>query len=80
MHSCFLYHAAKAGMDFGIVNAGVLPVYEEIPLEERTLIEDLIFNRFVNATDKELDLDSKEEKALIQNTAKILMLRFIIAI
>lgn len=55
MHSCFLYHAAKAGMDFGIVNAGVLPVYEEIPLEERTLIEDLIFNRFVNATDKLLN-------------------------
>lgn len=55
MHSCFLYHAAKAGMDFGIVNAGVLPVYEEIPLEERNLIEDLIFNRFVNATDKLLN-------------------------
>lgn len=55
MHSCFLYHAAKAGMDFGIVNAGVLPVYEEIPLEERTLIEDLIFNHFVNATDKLLN-------------------------
>lgn len=55
MHSCFLYHAAKAGMDFGIVNAGVLPVYEEISLEERTLIEDLIFNRFVNATDKLLN-------------------------
>lgn len=55
MHSCFLYYAAKAGMDFGIVNAGVLPVYEEIPLEERTLIEDLIFNRFVNATDKLLN-------------------------
>jgi 5-methyltetrahydrofolate--homocysteine methyltransferase len=55
MHSCFLYHAAKAGMDLGIVNAGVLPVYEEIPLEERTLIEDLIFNRFVNATDKLLN-------------------------
>ena len=55
MHSCFLYHAAKAGMDFGIVNAGVLPVYEEIPLEERTLIDDLIFNRFVNATDKLLN-------------------------
>lgn len=55
MHSCFLYHAAKAGMDFGIVNAGVLPVYEDIPLEERTLIEDLIFNRFVNATDKLLN-------------------------
>lgn len=52
MHSCFLYHAALAGMDFGIVNAGVLPVYEDIPLEERTLIEDLIFNRSPEATDR----------------------------
>lgn len=52
MHSCFLYYAAKAGMNFGIVNAGVLPVYEEIPLEERTLIENLIFNRSGKATDE----------------------------
>ena len=52
MHSCFLYHAGKAGMDFGIVNAGVLPVYEDIPEEERTLIEDLIFNRREDATDR----------------------------
>ena len=52
MHACFLYHASRAGMDFGIVNAGVLPVYEDIPLEERQLIEDLIFNRSSDATDK----------------------------
>ena len=52
MHSCFLYHASKAGMDFGIVNAGVLPVYEDIPEKERALIEDLIFNRSEEATDK----------------------------
>ncbi len=51
MHACFLYHAGKAGLDFGIVNAGVLPVYEEIPAEERGLIEDLIFNRSPDATD-----------------------------
>ncbi|MCK9182001.1 MAG: methionine synthase [Fibrobacteraceae bacterium] len=52
MHSSFLYHAGKAGMDFGIVNAGVLPVYEDIAAEERGLIEDLIFNRSEDATDK----------------------------
>ncbi len=52
MHSCFLYHAGRAGMDFGIVNAGVLPVYEDIPEEERELIEDLIFNRRPDATDR----------------------------
>ena len=52
MHSCFLYHATKAGMDFGIVNAGALPIYDDIPVAERELIEDLIFNRSEDATDK----------------------------
>jgi len=52
MHSCFLYHATKAGMDFGIVNAGTLPIYDDIPAAERELIEDLIFNRSEDATDK----------------------------
>jgi 5-methyltetrahydrofolate--homocysteine methyltransferase len=52
MHTCFLYHAFKAGMRFGIVNAGVLPVYEDIIKEERDRIEDLIFNRSPQATDK----------------------------
>lgn len=52
MHSCFLYNAGRAGMDFGIVNAGVLPVYEDIPQEERDLIEDLIFNRREDATER----------------------------
>ncbi|MCL2282253.1 MAG: methionine synthase [Fibromonadales bacterium] len=52
MHSCFLYHASKAGMDFGIVNAGALPIYDDIPVIERDLIEDLIFNRRDDATDR----------------------------
>ncbi|GHV13852.1 hypothetical protein AGMMS49938_09030 [Fibrobacterales bacterium] len=52
IHSCFLYYAVKAGMDFGIVNAGALPVYDDIPLLERELIEDLIFNRRDDATDR----------------------------
>jgi 5-methyltetrahydrofolate--homocysteine methyltransferase len=52
MHACFLYHASRAGLDFGIVNAGVLPVYDDLPAEERQLIEDLIFNRSADATDK----------------------------
>ncbi len=45
MHSIFLYHAIKAGMDMGIVNAGNLPVYEDIPTELRDAIEDVLFNR-----------------------------------
>lgn len=45
MHSVFLYHAIQAGLDMGIVNAGKLPVYEDIPQEFRKLIEDVILNR-----------------------------------
>jgi len=41
MHSAFLYHAIGAGMDMGIVNAGMLEVYEEIEPELKTLVEDL---------------------------------------
>jgi len=52
MHACFLFHAGKAGMDLGIVNAGVLPVYEEIPTEERELIEDVLLCRRDDATER----------------------------
>jgi 5-methyltetrahydrofolate--homocysteine methyltransferase len=52
MHSVFLYHAIKAGMDMGIVNAGQLVVYDEIAPELRTLCEDVILNRSADATDK----------------------------
>ena len=51
MHSAFLYHAIKAGMDMGIVNAGMVEVYEEIPKELLTLVEDVLFNRTQNATE-----------------------------
>ncbi len=52
MHSAFLYHAIKAGMDMGIVNAGQLEVYEEIPKDLLTLIEDVIFNKRADATER----------------------------
>lgn len=51
MHAVFLYHAIRAGLDMGIVNAGALPVYNEIPEELIRLIEDVIFNREQNATE-----------------------------
>ena len=51
MHSCFLYHAISSGMDMGIVNAGQLTVYDDIELELKKAIEDVIFNRDENATD-----------------------------
>ncbi len=55
MHSAFLYHAIHAGMDMGIVNAGQLEVYEEIEPELRGRVEDLIFNRRADATERLLE-------------------------
>ncbi len=52
MHSVFLYHAIRAGMDMGIVNAGQLPVYDEIEPRLRELCEDVILNRNADATEK----------------------------
>ena len=52
MHSAFLYHAIQAGMDMGIVNAGQLAVYEEIPEDLRELVEDVLFNRREDATER----------------------------
>ena len=51
MHSAFLYHAINAGMDMGIVNAGALPVYDDIPKPLLELLEDVIFNKKPTATD-----------------------------
>jgi len=52
MHAVFLYHAIKAGMDMGIVNAGQLQIYEQIDPELKELCEDVILNRKEDATDK----------------------------
>ncbi|MCE7923545.1 MAG: methionine synthase [Haliscomenobacteraceae bacterium CHB4] len=52
MHSAFLYHAIRAGMDMGIVNAGMIEVYEEIPKELLQRIEDVLFNRHPDATEE----------------------------
>ena len=56
MHSVFLFHAIKAGMDMGIVNAGQLAVYQDIPTPLREGIEDVLFNRRADATERLLDL------------------------
>ncbi len=52
IHSAFLYHAIRAGMDMGIVNAGQLVVYEDIPKELLERVEDIIFNRRPDATER----------------------------
>src|ERR1700742_2808167 len=56
MHSVFLFHAIKAGMDMGIVNAGQLQVYQDIPTPLREGIEDVLFNRRTDATECLLEL------------------------
>ncbi|MFP4469801.1 MAG: methionine synthase, partial [Bacteroidales bacterium] len=52
MHSAFLYHAIRAGMDMGIVNPGMLQIYDEIPGDLLQLVEDVILNRRKDATDR----------------------------
>ena len=52
MHSAFLFHAIAAGMDMGIVNAGMLEVYEEIAPELKVLVEDVLLNRRPDATER----------------------------
>lgn len=56
MHSAFLYQTIKAGMDMGIVNAGQLELYEEIEPELLTAIEDVLWNRHENATEKLIEV------------------------
>jgi 5-methyltetrahydrofolate--homocysteine methyltransferase len=56
MHSAFLYHAIAAGMDMGIVNAGMLEVYEEIEPELKVLVEDVLLNRRPDATERLVEL------------------------
>ena len=55
MHSVFLYHAIQAGMDMGIVNAGQLAVYDDIPADLRELCEDVVLNHRPDATDRLLE-------------------------
>ncbi len=59
MHSAFLYHAIAAGMDMGIVNAGMLEVYEEIEPELKELVEDVLLNRRPDATERLVDFGEK---------------------
>ena len=64
LHSVFLYHAIRAGMDMGIVNAGMLEVYEEIKPELREAAEDVILNRRQDATDRMLALAAQTKDEL----------------
>ena len=72
MHSAFLFHAIGAGLDMGIVNAGMLEVYEEIEPELRELVEDVLLNRRPDATERLVDHGEKlkARSAGVTTTAK----------
>ncbi len=59
IHAVFLYHAIKAGMDMGIVNAGQLAIYDDLPTELREHVEDVILNRRDDSTERLLDIADK---------------------
>jgi len=59
IHSVFLYHAIQAGMDMGIVNAGALAVYEDIPAELRERVEDVVLNRRPDAAERLIEIAPK---------------------
>lgn len=62
MHSAFLYHAIQAGLDMGIVNAGQLAVYDEVPKELLELVEDVLLNRRPEATERLIEFAEKVKK------------------
>ncbi len=67
MHAAFLYHAIEAGLDMGIVNAGQLEIYEEIPKDLLVLVEDVLLNRRPDATDELLTFaDTVKQKGKVE--------------
>ncbi|MSQ77379.1 MAG: methionine synthase [Nitrospiraceae bacterium] len=72
MHAAFLYHAIKAGLDMGIVNAGQLAVYEEIPKDLLELVEDVLLNRRPDATERLVafaEMVKQQGKAVVKDDA-----------
>ncbi|SLM49300.1 homocysteine-N5-methyltetrahydrofolate transmethylase, B12-dependent [Nitrospira japonica] len=72
MHAAFLYHAVKAGLDMGIVNAGQLAVYEEVPKDLLELVEDVLLNRRPDATERLVsfaDTVKQKGKVVVQDDA-----------
>ncbi|MDR1863992.1 MAG: methionine synthase, partial [Bacteroidales bacterium] len=75
MHSVFLYHAIREGMDMGIVNAGLLPVYDDIPRKLRDALEDLVLNRRPDATERLLDMAEEWKNSAVTVEHNILQWR-----
>jgi len=68
IHSVFLYHAIRAGMDMGIVNAGQLAIYQDLPADLRDAVEDVVLNRRDDGTERLLDVAEryKDQKSGVQ--------------
>jgi len=71
MHSAFLYHAVKSGMDMGIVNAGQLTLYDEIDLELKDCIEDVLFDRQPDSTERLIELAQSHKGKKERKTADL---------
>ncbi len=73
IHAVFLYHAIKAGMDMGIVNAGALPIYDDLDPELRERVEDVVLNRRADGTERLLEIaeryKGKKGEAVVENHA-----------
>jgi 5-methyltetrahydrofolate--homocysteine methyltransferase len=70
IHTVFLYHAIKAGMDMGIVNAGMMGVYDELDAELRERVEDVVLNRRPDATERLLDIAESVKGTAKDDSAK----------
>ena len=70
MHSAFLYHAIAAGLDMGIVNAGMLEVYEEIEPRLKELVEDVLLNRRPDATERLVEYGETLKDTATETTEK----------
>ena len=66
IHSVFLFHAIKAGMDMGIVNAGILPMIDDLPNELRERVEDVVLNRRDDATERLLEVADRYKKGAVK--------------
>lgn len=74
MHAAFLYHGIRAGLDMAIVNAGQLAVYDEIPAELRTLVEDVLLDRHPEATERLIDW-GKRNSGVVETQETLLLWR-----
>src|SRR5204863_4931609 len=76
IHAAFLYHAIRAGMDMGIVNAGQLAVYEQIPPRLLELVEDVLLNRRPDATERRVEFaETVKQKSGAADTSALVWRR-----